>query len=50
VPIALLSYAPGGKVINKTPHKPLKIKGVVKATFLPTHDIKEVTAYFINED
>ena len=28
----------------------LIITGVVKATFLPKRDIKEVTAYFRNED
>ena len=37
-------------VIKRPPKKTIKIIGVVKAIFLPTCDIIEVIAYFINED
>ena len=31
--------------MKKTPQNPLKIIGVLSAIFLPTCDVKEVTAY-----
>ena len=31
--------------MNKTPQNPLKIIGVLSEIFLPTCDVKEVTAY-----